>query len=192
MKTFAALCLAVAAFASSGFAQLPVAGGPVGPGSVKITKVGPSVQNTPEFQITGGAVKRYTLGKWLEIEVAFDSKPEMIDELTFQYVVGIAGKLLDGEVTVINVPKGRDHYSVMYVSPRTLLSLTNGLPLTGADVQNVWVTVTHQGQVLDRMAVKNVAIPSLPHLTGMVLNKNQTPFAPLYWDRYEAIKPDTH
>ncbi|MGC3991247.1 MAG: hypothetical protein QM796_16520 [Chthoniobacteraceae bacterium] len=192
MKTFAALCLAVAAFASSGFAQLPVSGGPVGPGSVKLSNLAPSIQNTPEFQITGGSVKRSTLGKWLEIEVPFDTKPDMIDELTFQYVVGIAGKLLDGEVTVINVPKGRDHYSVMYIAPRTLLSLTNGQPLTGADIQNVWVTVLHQGQVLDRKAVKNVAIPSLPHLTGMVLNKNQTPFAPLYWDRYEALKPDTH
>ena len=28
----------------------------------------------------------------------------------------------------------------------------------------------------------------LPAVTGLVLNKNETPFAPLYWDRYEQIK----
>jgi len=33
-----------------------------------------------------------------------------------------------------------------------------------------------------------VAIPNLPHLAGLVLNKMETPFAPLYFDRYEAIK----
>jgi hypothetical protein len=29
---------------------------------------------------------------------------------------------------------------------------------------------------------------TLPQVSGFVLNKNQTPFAPLYWDRYEQIK----
>ena len=27
-----------------------------------------------------------------------------------------------------------------------------------------------------------------PALPGMVLKKSETPFAPLYWDRYEEIK----
>jgi len=26
-------------------------------------------------------------------------------------------------------------------------------------------------------------------MSGFVLNKNETPFEPLYWDRYEQIKP---
>ena len=30
---------------------------------------------------------------------------------------------------------------------------------------------------------------ALPALTGFVLNKNETPFAPLFWDHYEQIKP---
>jgi hypothetical protein len=29
----------------------------------------------------------------------------------------------------------------------------------------------------------------LPAVAGFTLNKNETPFAPLYWDRYEQIKP---
>ena len=28
----------------------------------------------------------------------------------------------------------------------------------------------------------------MPQVAGLVLNKNETPFAPLYWDRYEQIK----
>jgi hypothetical protein len=29
---------------------------------------------------------------------------------------------------------------------------------------------------------------ALPPIPGFVLNKNETPFAPLYWDRYPQIK----
>jgi len=29
---------------------------------------------------------------------------------------------------------------------------------------------------------------TLPQISGFVLNKDQTPFAPLYWDRYPQIK----
>ena len=111
-----------------------------------------------------------------------------IDEITLQYTIMFENKLLDGQVTHVNIPKGREHYSVMYVSPRTLEKLTGGKTVTAANVQNVWVVATKQGQVFDQAAVKNVAIPNLPHLPGMVLNKMETPFAPLYFDRYEPIR----
>ncbi len=29
---------------------------------------------------------------------------------------------------------------------------------------------------------------ALPPISGFVLNKNEIPFAPLYWDRYAQIK----
>jgi hypothetical protein len=29
---------------------------------------------------------------------------------------------------------------------------------------------------------------AIPNVSGFMLNKNETPFAPLYWDRYEQIK----
>jgi hypothetical protein len=29
---------------------------------------------------------------------------------------------------------------------------------------------------------------NMSQVSGFVLNKNETPFAPLYWDRYEQIK----
>jgi len=35
---------------------------------------------------------------------------------------------------------------------------------------------------------KNTPPPNLPRFPGMVLNKMETPFAPLFFDRYEAIK----
>jgi len=191
MKTLAAVGIALASLALSAAAQLPPPA-PVGPGSVKLGRVAPTTPTTPEFQITGGATKRYTLGKWLEVEVPYETKPQMIDELSFHFVLLISNKLVDGNVTYVNIPAARDHYAVMYISPRTLQVLTGKPQATGSDVQNIWIEVSHQGQVLDRAAIQNRAIPQLPLLSGMVLNKNETPFAPLYWDRYEAIKQETH
>jgi hypothetical protein len=179
---FSVACF-LAALALPAFSQVAL-----GPGSVKISKIQPSVSKTPEYQITGGQNKRSKLGEWLEVEVEFETRPEEIEELTFRYTIYVERKLLDGEVTHVSIPKGRDHFSVVYVSPRSLERLTGGKPLTPASIENVWVEVSRQGQVLDRSSFKPGAVPNLPHIPGMVLNKNETPFAPLYFDRYEAIK----
>jgi len=103
--------------------------------------------------------------------------------------VMIEKKLLTGQVTHINIPKGRDHFSVMYISPRTLLKLSGGRALSTASIENVWISVERQGMKLDAPATfKPGAVPNLPQIPGLVLNKDETPFAPLFYDRYEAIK----
>jgi hypothetical protein len=160
----------------------------VPPGAVKLGKPQPAGIKSPEYQIASGPQKRYKIGTWLEIEVPYETLMDDIPELTFDFTAGVAGKLLDGSVTYINIPKGKDHYAVMYITPRTLDKLTGGKTLSAADISNVWLEVKSQGAVVDRIAMKPEAIPNLPHLTGLVLNKNQTPFAPLYYDRYETIK----
>lgn len=159
------------------------------PGDVKLGKVQPAMVKTPEFSLTSGPTKRSKLGDWLEVEIEFETKAEEVDELTFTYTIMIEKKLLTGQVTHINIPKGREHYSVMYISPRTLTKLTGGRPLTAASIENVWVSVERQGMKLDQPAsFKPGAIPNLPQIQGLVLNKDETPFAPLFYDRYEAIK----
>ncbi len=183
MKLTVSVICFFAALVSSAVCQVPLV-----PGAVKISKIQPSVVKTPEYQITGGQNKRSKLGEWLEVEVEFETKAEEVDELTFRYTVYVERKLLDGEVTHVNIPKGRDHFSVVFVAPRSLERLTGGKPLTPAAIENVWVEVSRQGQVLDRSSFKPGAVPNLPHISGLVLNKNETPFAPLYFDRYEAIK----
>jgi hypothetical protein len=180
------LLLSLAAFAAVSLS----ASAQVGVGSVKLGKPQPQAIKSPDYQINGGPQKRTIFGTWLEVEVEYATLPEMIDELTFKFTVLIQNTLLDGEVTYVNIPQGRDHFAVMYIPPRALLRLTGGRPLTSASIENVWVQATKQGQVLDLSSLRGSApIPNLPHIAGLVLNKNDTPFAPLYYDRYEAIKP---
>lgn len=161
---------------------------PVGPGSIKLGKIEVTAPSTPEYQTTGGQNKRSKLGKWLEMEVSYDTAPEEIDELTFRYTVLIERKLLTGEVTYANILKGREHFAVMYISPKGLDRLMGGKALTGSSVENVWVEVSRQGQVLAKETLKPGAVPNLPQVAGLVLSKDHTPFAPLYYDRYESIK----
>lgn len=174
------LCIPAAAFAQA----------PIGPGSVKLGKVSPEVVKTPEYQVTG-ANKRSKLGSWLEFEIEFETKAEEIPELTFTFTAQIEGKLLTGEVTYVNIAKGREHYAVMYISPKSIEKLTGGKTLTGAGIQNVWVKVEKDGVNLDppMASFKAGPIPNAAKLPGLLLNKSQTPFAPLYYDRYEEIKP---
>ena len=183
MKTLLISAITAVAFIHQASAQTLV-----GPGAVKIGKIEPAGVKTPEFNITGGPQKRSKAGTWLEVEVEFETKAEEIDELTFTYTIMVENKLLDGSVTHVNIPKGRDHFSVVYIAPRSLEKLTGGKPLTGAGIQNVLVVVSRQGQELARQALKPTPLPNLPHLAGIVLNKSETPFAPLFFDRYEAIK----
>ena len=179
---------AISACLALGFALHASAQVPIGPGAIKLGKIKPEIVKTPDFTIKSGPEKRSKTGEWLEVEVDFETKAEEIDEMTFEYTIMFENKLLVGQVTHVNIPKGREHYSVMYVSPRTLEKLTGGKTVTASNVQNVWVVASKQGQVFDQAAVKNVAIPNLAKLPGMILNKMETPFAPLYFDRYEAIK----
>ena len=188
----AALC--TVPFAASSRAQYgPPAGGPaLAPGSMAIKGINVSTPTTPEFQTVSQVEKRYTLGKWLEVEVEFASAVPA-KEVTFRYNILLANTLLVGEVTHVDILPGQSLFSVMYVAPRALETLLRGQPLTSTTVQNIDVQILRPGvtaPLSERMLRQGPAFyNSMQQVTGMVLNKNQTPFAFLYWDRYEPIKP---
>ena len=99
--------------------------------------------------------------------------------------------MLTGEVNHINVGAGREDRSVMYVSPKSLARVMNNRPVTPNVVQNIAVQIVQQGALKDEISL--VRAPAqwykgIPPIAGLVLNKDETPFASLYWDRYEQIK----
>jgi len=186
---FAALSLA-ASVAAFGAPTIPAAA--ITSKNVKIEKIQPAVVPTPDFVLKSAESKRSQPQKWLEVEVEFAVEGvEIVDELTFKFDVLLNGKLCPGEITHINIPKGRDRYTIMYVSPRNLERISDGHPLTPAMIQNAWVTILRQGQVLAVSAMKDKTkpVPNMPLTSGMLSPKADTPFAPLWSDRYEAVKP---
>jgi len=79
----------------------------------------------------------------------------------------------------------------MYVSPGALARFGNNRPLAVNSFQNIAVQIVQGGTVKDEVSLARAQpqwFAVLPQISGFVLNKNETPFAPLYWDRYEQIK----
>jgi hypothetical protein len=161
---------------------------------IQLTKITRSLIETPEFTYNGAATFRTnTRDRWLAIDVDFSATPQFTDEATFKYYVLLDGKLLTGEVTHVNILAGKELHSVMYVPPRALARLlgNRASSLSINSVQNVAVQVSLKGAVADELSLERSKpqwYAALPALSGFLLNKNETPFAPLYWDHYEQIK----
>jgi hypothetical protein len=161
-------------------------------GQFQITKITKNLITTPQFAYTGA--EQYTADqrdRWLEVEVEFASTPLFTDELTFRYFILVNGKVLTGEVTHSNIAGSRQSRSVMYVPPQGLARALDNRPLSANSVQNIAVQIVQQGTVKDELSLVRGApqwYKAAPTLSGLVLNKNETPFAPLYWNRYEQIK----
>jgi len=176
-------------------------------GEFAIVKVTPDLVTTPEYNVNFGPKnKRITKNKdFLEVEVTFDWQPKdrnakFLDEVTINYYILLNNKsrenkdgtLLTGSVTHVAIPNAKALNSVMYVSPRTLERFFDGkLPTSAsAAVSDIGVTITKQGQLVAEYIWKGKGQwwNSMQQVNGYVLNKSETPFAPLVWDYYEAIK----
>ena len=58
-------------------------------------------------------------------------------------------------------------------------------------IQNIAIQIVQSGAVKDELSVVRAPgqwFAALPPITGFVLNKNETPFVPLSWERYPQIK----
>lgn len=173
----------------------------------KITKVDTAFLETPTFTGVRYDKRGFKPGNWLEVEVTFDWKPKAkepkyTEELTFNYYILLKnksqqypqGSLLVGSVTLANIPQASNMHTVVYVSPRSLERLFDGKvpPNAGAAVEAVGVTISKQGQVVSEFSTGSFRPQwwsQFQTVTGFVLNKSETPFGPLAWDYYEAIKP---
>ena len=158
----------------------------------EITKVNPAVVKTPEYSISNYQKPGERPKDWLEIEVEFRAEPELTPELTARYYILFEGQqeVLVGEVNHVNVAKGRDRRSVAYVAPSTLERLLAGRPFTNATIRDIGVELLDRGRPVAQSGFKNKQPwwQQLPQKPGLVLTKAETPFAPLYWDRYEATR----
>jgi hypothetical protein len=127
---------------------------------------------------------------WARISISYETSPEWIDELEFIYYVYVkdqsnrgAEVMFRGAVTYINVARGRNHQSDIFIHPSTIARM--GKP------EYVAVVVKHRGAVV---ATESTAqTPNwwerLSPVDGVLLNRAQTPFALIDYDMFNAIKP---
>lgn len=164
------------------------------PDAFRITKITKNLITAPQFNYAGA--QGYATDKrdrWLELEAEFTAAPQFTDELTFKYYVLFNGRLLTGEVTHTNILGGRERRSVMYVAPNALAHFSDNRQITIGSCQNVAVQIVQGGAVKDEASLQRATpqwFAAIQQIPGFLLNKNQTPFAPLFWDRYEQIKTE--
>ncbi len=160
-----------------------------------IKKVDVSFVFTPEYTVSP-PVKQVRSQKWMAVEVTFDAKPDFTDELTFNYYVLFAKRLFVGQVNHVSIQKGRELHSVAYISPKAITQILGGRQPTASDLENVTVTISKPG--ISTPIAEGSFKPSrgawwgtMKAEPGFVVNKSETPFAPLSWDYYEALKPSS-
>ena len=158
-----------------------------------INKIQTNFVQTPLIGYVGSTKPNGPQQNWLEMEVEFKSYVDITEQLDFKYYVYFENKCLVGSVSHVDIPKGLNLLSVMYVPPHALVRLSGGK--ASKNIQEVTVQIFSKGQLVAQKSLKGTPgewWAKLDQDTGSVLNKNETPFASLYWDRYVAIKAAAH
>ncbi|MGI8605444.1 MAG: Amuc_1102 family pilus-like protein [Verrucomicrobiales bacterium] len=163
------------------------------------------IQQTPDFTVKGVTNKRWKPKEWLEIEVPFEAKApatkrdvKVYDALTFKYYLYVntpdakARKILTAELAHINIPVGEPMASVVYLPPAAITGLTGGgraapnlISMWGVEVFNGTQLVGFLTSTGKEWWKVNNAPPQTP---GMLLNKSETPFAPLWFDYHATLQ----
>jgi len=176
---------------------------------VEVDKVNVELQKTPDFAVPNVKQKRFTPKDWIEIEVDCEAKlskdekdktKKAYAEVSFKYYVYFQGtpdskknRVLTGEVTHVNVPIKEKIHSVMYISPTALIKLTDGSPAVNKAMVQQWgVAVFIDGQEVGRKTSQNNqewwTKPGLAATEALLLDKTQTPFAPLWADYHMEVR----
>jgi len=144
-----------------------------------------------------GSSKRASSREWAELSVLFDTEPEWLDEVAFQYYVllrnqtGAEYTLLKGVVTYVDVDRGRAHQGVAYVRPAALVRYGEIVGVAvEAKVKGEIVSVLSEGRLgaskpLPQEWWKN---PNLTPKEGYIVDKSKSPFSLINFDNYEALK----
>jgi hypothetical protein len=188
MKKYTLLAFSLLAFAVSGLsARAQMA-------DFVIKKVDVDFVPTPEYQVNPNPIRNMgPQKKWAKIDVTFEAIPDYTEEVVINYYALLFDHLLVGRVNHVNVSRGRDLHSVMFISPQALEKITRGNKgLNKTSFTNIAVTVG----TAPNLSVANFKPgargewwTTMKAEDGFLLNKSETPFAPLGWDFYEASKP---
>ena len=163
-------------------------------------------QSTPDIKAAYVKEKRWKPKDWLEFEIPFiaaaprgsGANITTYDLLTFKYYLFLDNpdkkkqRILTAEVNHVNVPIGEGLASVVYLSPSAVQRLT-GNPRVITSAVTLWgVEVTREGKTvgfLSKDGKKWWESPNAPTTEpGVLKNKMETPFAPLWGDYHAEVQ----
>ena len=171
----------------------------------KISVDDPDFDDLQSPEVGGNTGKKNFRPKdWLEMEVKFkvsavspEPKDKFVNRATVRWYVAVknpGGKgywLLEKEVEHVNIPVGEDVYASIYLSPNSVQRLSGGdrasksiLYAVGGEINVAGTTVyfSSKGKAGWWTSGNLSRTDKVP-----VLNKNETPFKMLWWDRYAEV-----
>ncbi len=170
----------------------------------------PVFDNIPSPEVQTGKAKNFKPKDWLEVEAgikipasnAEQKKAGFIDQVTVKWYVAVKtpeGKgviKLSKTINHINVPVDEEVFSSVYLSPSALKRLTGSDRASKGAVEAVGLEVLVDGVKVAQAAVKqkegwwNAGSLSDQSDKFPLLNKDETPFQMLWWDRYAEIQKE--
>jgi hypothetical protein len=171
----------------------------------------PVFDNFPSPEVNTGKAKAFKPKDWLEIESklkipalsAEQKQSGFLDSVTVKWYVAIKNRegrgvwLISKEIRHINVPVDEEIYSAVYLSPNTLKRLTGSDKAGKGTVERVGIEVLVNGALVGSQSTKgdpgwwNANTQSVSRTDKFpLLDKNETPFKMLWWDRYAEIEEE--
>lgn len=164
----------------------------------------------PSPEIQTGKSKKFTPKDWLEVEAgikipatnADQKKSGFINQVTVKWYVAVDNPDAKGVIKLtktinhLNVPVDEEIFSSVYLSPSAIKRLTGKDKAGKSSVRAVGIEVLVDGEKVGQAAEKqkegwwNAGSLSDQSDKFPLLNKDETPFAMLWWDRYAEIQKE--
>jgi hypothetical protein len=201
LGTCLAACLALAAVSAIVRAEDTAA--------YKIQKIEAALIDSPDITVGNYRKQTKSKAKWLEVDLSFERADRNDKSFSGDVVVNYYillnnaavqpdGKptLLTGSIKHSDIPVGKQLHAAAFVSPQALQKLFGGkIPSTisqaiidlGATItanSTLAAIFTLKGSVAGDKGWWETQADKMTTTTGLVLEKENTPFAPLSWDYY--------
>jgi hypothetical protein len=157
---------------------------------------------TPEFR-TSASGSTKPRGEWAQVSVTYDTRPEWIDELVFQYHALAETRdprtkrkvysLYRTTVRYVDVKRDRRHMSTVFLHPRAV-ERYGKLVAVAVEISVGGKVVAEESETGIKMPDrwwKNPAVTDSKDVTartGYLLNRAQSPWALINMDDYEVIR----
>jgi hypothetical protein len=162
---------------------------------------------SPDFNTS--TKKAYKPKEWVEVEAKMkilmvpEPKTKTCDQVTVKWYVAVEGPEKGGPVLMfskdvehVNVPVNEDIYFSIYLSPASLRRLEGEVRNPEKIVQHIGYEVLVNGTVVAKQTTSRAKLDwwTSSKVTKSdvitLLNKSETPFSHMWWDRYAEVSPE--
>ncbi|MES2982403.1 MAG: Amuc_1102 family pilus-like protein [Verrucomicrobiota bacterium] len=170
----------------------------------------PTFEDLPSPSFSGTKQKDFKPKDWLEIEASFklqmapEPPSKTAEKVMVKWYIAVehpdkpgAYLLLTKEITHVNVPLNEDIFSSVYLSPASIKRLTGKDRAAKSIINLVGYEVLVNGEKVaqetssSKVGWWNTASDKISRSeTVPLLNKSETPFANMWWDRYAEIEAE--